>query len=237
MTQKPTSHTPNFNADPFELQIGAMVILHRAALLRHDRFTHNELLQASDDYLWYGRLLEKLGGKTPPWDPNSQNHVTPPELFHETADLIGHTQAIPNPSLGMDHRHFRLSARADAEKSKFGPTPRLSGALAVVELVKLPDGRWHVLHAEVRETYRRQGTATTLYDKIEAILGTKLRPSGWLSEDAYRFWEVRGCRFLKDAYRQMDHLPGLWLSVKALMTLRDISIAKLMDWDEDAKCS
>jgi hypothetical protein len=32
----------------------------------------------------------------------------------------------------------------------------------------------------------------------------------------------------------MDHLPGLWLSVKALMTLKDINIAKPMDWAEDA---
>jgi hypothetical protein len=232
----PLKPLPDLNA-AFDIQIGSMVILHRAGLLRHDRFTHNELIQACNDYLWYGQHLEKLSGKTPPWDPNSENEVTAPAVFFENADMVGLAQAIPNPSLGMDHRHFRLCHRADADKSKFGPSPRLSGALAVVDLVKHPDGRWQVLHAEVAETHRRQGMATMLYDRIEAILGTKLGPSGWLSEDAYHFWGARGCWFLKDGYRQVEHLPGMWLSAKALMLLRDIAMARMMDWSEGAKPS
>lgn len=83
MKQKSTSHTPNLTA-AFDIQIGSMVILHRAGLLRHDRFTHNELIQASNDYLWYGQLVEKLSSKAPPWDPNSDNEVTPPQVFYET---------------------------------------------------------------------------------------------------------------------------------------------------------
>src|SRR5262245_31715869 len=136
-------------ADPFEIQIGSMVILHRAGLLPHDRFAHDELIQACNDYLWYGQLLEKLSGKAAPWDPNSENEVTPSEVFYETVELVGLTQAIPRPSLGMDDRHFRVCSRSEAEKSKFGPTPRLSGALAVVDLVQHPDRRWQVLDAEV----------------------------------------------------------------------------------------
>jgi hypothetical protein len=233
MTQKSASQTLDLDA-AFDIQIGAMVILHRAALLRHDRFAHNELIQACNDYLWYGKHLEKLSGKTPPWDPNSENEATAPEVFFETAELIGLAQAIPNPSLGVNHRHFRLCHRDDADTSKFGPTPRLSGSLAVVDLVKHPDGRWQVLHAEVAEAHRRQGIATTFYDRIEAILGTRLGPSGWLSEDAYRFWEARGCRFLKYGYRQVEHLPGLWLSAKALITLREIAELKLRDFADDA---
>src|SRR5262245_37413137 len=112
--------------------------------------------------------------------------------------------------------------------------PRLSGSLAVVDLVQHPDARWQVLHAEVAQTHRRQGIATMLYDRIEAVLGTKLGPSGWLSEDAYLFWKARGCRFLEDGYRQVDHLPGLWLSFKAIMTMRDIATASLMDLADDA---
>lgn len=73
-----------------------------------------------------------------------------------------------------------------------------------------------------------------LYNEIEVIIGAKLRPSGWLSDDAYRFWEARGCWFLP-AYRQLDHLPGLWISAKAILCLRDIAVAQLMDRTEDAK--
>src|SRR5262245_21683600 len=123
-----------------------MVILHRAGLLPHDRFTHNELIQACKDYFWYGQLLQRLSGKAAPWDPNADNEVTPPQVFYETADVVGLTQAIPSPSLGMDHRHFRLCRRAEAKNSKFGPTPRLSCSLAAVDLVKHPDGRWQALH-------------------------------------------------------------------------------------------
>jgi hypothetical protein len=235
VTHNPAYRTLDLNADPFEIQIGAMVILRRAGLLRHDRFTHNELIQASNDFLWYGQLLQKVSRKTLPWDPNSENEVMPSRVFYETADLVGLTQAIPNPFLGMDRRHFRLSRRDGADKSKFGPTPRLSRSLAVVDLIKHPDGRWEVLHAEVAQTHRRQGIATLLYDKIEATLDTKLAPSGWLSEDAYLFWKARGCRFLEDAYRQVEHLPGMWLSAKAILRLRDITVAKMMDWGERTK--
>jgi hypothetical protein len=45
-----------------------------------------------------------------------------------------------------------------------------------------------------------------LYDRIAVILGTPLRPSGWLSEDAYRFWRAGGEKFI-DYYRQVEHLP------------------------------
>jgi hypothetical protein len=71
-----------------------------------------------------------------------------------------------------------------------------------------------------------------LYDRIEAILGTKLGPSGWLSDDAYLFWKARACRFLEDGYRQVEQLPGLWLSVKAIMTLRDIAVARMKDLED-----
>lgn len=237
-----TSQISGLLPNPFDIQIGAMVILHRAGLLRHDRLTHDELIQVSNDYLWYGQFLETMTGAEPPWDVNSENKVSDPEVFVETADLIGLTQANLSPSLGMEHRHFRLCRRADAQNSQFHPVPRLAGALAVVDLVQHPDGRWQVLHAEVAEAHRRQRLATSLYDWIEACLDTKLSPSGWLSEDAYRFWEARGCDFLKSAYRQVDHLPGMWLGAKSLLLLRDIAEARLLELEElkplsEGRCS
>ena len=54
--------------------------------------------------------------------------------------------------------------------------------------------RWRVLHAEVSQEHRRQGLATLLYDRIETFLGVKLHPSGWLSEDAYQFWQKRDAK-------------------------------------------
>ncbi len=91
MSRKHSPHNLDLNADPHEIQIGSIVIFHRATLMRHDRFTHNELIQACNDYLWYGRLSEKLSGKASPWDTNSENEVTPPGVFYEAASLVGLT--------------------------------------------------------------------------------------------------------------------------------------------------
>jgi hypothetical protein len=78
--------------------------------------------------------------------------------------------------------------------------------------------------------------ARMLYDRVQSALATRLYPSGWLSDDAYRFWQERGRHFLQ-WYRQLDHFKDMWLSPKALLTLRDIAVAQMMDWSEDAKAS
>ena len=227
MTGEHSKRVQSYHPDPFGIQIGALVVLHRAALLSQDAATHDALIEIANDYRWYGQLLEQQSGKNAPWDRNSKNAVTPPELFLETADLIGHTQSIPKPSLGMDYRHFRLTARAEAGNARFGPTPKMARSAAVVEVVQHPDERWQVLHAEVSPGWRRQGLATMLYDSIETILGTILRPSGWLTEDAYQFWRALGCEFLV-YYRQVEHLPELWISPKTLLNLKAIAETKLM---------
>ena len=69
-----------------------------------------------------------------------------------------------------------------------------------------------------------------LYDQIAALLDTKLRPSGWLSEDAYRFWQKRNPEAVQ-WHRQLDHLPGLWLSPKQLITLKAVAEEGLkLEW-------
>ena len=75
--RQPTPPGRSYQPDPFELQIGAMVVFHRAALLPHDRATHDALIQVANDYLWYGQYLEKLTGAAPPWDAIVSNDVTP----------------------------------------------------------------------------------------------------------------------------------------------------------------
>jgi ribosomal protein S18 acetylase RimI-like enzyme len=122
----------------------------------------------------YAHLLEKLNGKTPPWDRRSKNAATPSETFFESDEWVGLTQCVPSPSIGVEQRHFRLTPRADAANSRLHPSPKEAGAIAVIDLVKHPDSRWQVLHAEVSPTHRRQGIATLLYDKVEAILDTRL---------------------------------------------------------------
>jgi hypothetical protein len=126
--------------------------------------------------------------------------------------------------------------RAEAAVSRLHPNPQEAGSLAVVEVIKHPDNRWQVLHVEVSNEHRRRGIATMLYDRVQFALRTTLYPSGWLSDDAYRFWHNRGCHFLQ-WYRQVDCFKGMWISPKALLTLRDIAVAKMMDWSEDAKAS
>jgi hypothetical protein len=90
----------------------------------------------------------------------------------------------------------------------------MAHALAVVEVVQHPDERWQVL-------------ATMLYDRIEILLDTKLGPSGWLSENAYQFWQRRHPELVQ-WHRKHEHLPGLWVSPKTLLNLLVIAQAKLM---------
>ena len=198
--RQPTPPGRDYQPDPFELQIGSMVVFHRATLLHHDRATHDALIQVANDYLWYGQYLEKLTGATPPWDASATNDVTPPLLFLETEDWIAYTQSIPKPSLWWgpsslpplmctaDVDKGRLSSNASdgsrAGRGRTGPTSRQA-------LASPPCGS--------QRGRRRQGIATLLYDRIETLLDTKLKPSGWLSDDAYQFWQRRNPEFVQVA--------------------------------------
>ena len=208
--------------DPFEVQIASLVILHRRNFLGHDEAALAELAGLSEDHLDYGRQLEKLTGKPSPFDPHSKEEITPAEVFLETDEFVGHTQSVPKPSIGMEIRHFRLTPRAEAERSQLGPTPEMARSVAVVSLIQHPRMAWEVLHAETRVDHRRQGIATMFYDRIAAVLDTKLWPSGWLSEDAHRFWQKRNPEAVQ-WHRQLDHLPGLWLSPKQLITMKAVA--------------
>ena len=128
MTHALPRRTPDLTADPYDIEIGGLVIFHRAGLLRHDDAARAALVEASNDYFWYAHLLEKLNDKTPPWDRGSKNEATPPEVFYETAEWIGHTQSVPNPSIGLEQRHFRLTPRADAANSRRHPDPNEAGS-------------------------------------------------------------------------------------------------------------
>jgi hypothetical protein len=217
----------DYKLNPFEVQIASLVILYRREFLGHDDATFAELVWLSNDYLDHGRQLEKLAGMPSPFDPHSKEEVTPAEVFFETDEFVGHTQSAPKPLIGMEIRYFRLTPRAEAERSQIAPRPEMARSVAVVSLIQHPRGAWEVLHAETRADHRRQGVATMLYDQIAAFLDTKLWPSGWLSEDAYQFWLERNPEAVQ-WHRQLDHLPGLWLSPKQLITLKAVAEGTLM---------
>jgi len=54
----------------------------------------------------------------------------------------------------------------------------------------------------------RKARRGKLYDKIEQVLGTKLGPSGWLSEDAYRFWNAGRLRRWLANHPRTDRFPS-----------------------------
>jgi|SRR4029453_2096624 hypothetical protein len=81
MTGERSKRAQSYHPDPFDIQIGALVVLHRAALLSQDAATHDALIEIANDYRWYGQLLEQQSGTQPPWDRNSKNGVTPPRAI------------------------------------------------------------------------------------------------------------------------------------------------------------
>jgi hypothetical protein len=190
--------------------------------LQDDDSTSAELIGLSKDYLDYGRQLEKLSGEPSPFDPHSKEEITPAEAFFETDKFVGHTQSVPKPSVGMGIRHFRLTPRAEAQSSQLGPTPEMARPCPL----SASPYAWEVLHTETKAGHRRLGIATMFYERIAAFLDTRLQPSGWLSEDAYRFWQKRDSEAVQ-WHRQLDYLPGLRFSRKQLLTLKTIAEAKL----------
>lgn len=224
----PTEYQP----DPFALQITSLVIHRRAEFLPHIGPAFAELVRLAADFDRYGNLLAQLRGVPTPFDPKAKEVPTSVEVFLKTDEFVGYTQRVPRPSVGMDIRHFRLAARSEAAKSRLGPTPKMAGALAVMDLIQHPGLQWEVMHAEVAQQYRRRGFATMLYDHIEEILGTTLRASGWLSFDAYHFWQKRDPSVVQ-WHLELEHLPGLWVSPKQLLNLKAVAEIKLMDTIED----
>ena len=228
MTQSPQSHAGDYRPDPFALQITSLIIHRRAEFLAHSGCVFADLIELSADYDKYGKLLAELSGVPTPFDPNAKEVPTPVELFLETDEFVGYTQRVPRPSVGMEIRHFRLASRSEAGHTRLGPSPQMARSLAVIDLIQHPGLQWEVMHAEVGQQHRRQGIATMLYDRIEDVLQTTLRASGWLSLDAYRFWQQRDPSVVQ-WHLEVESLPGLWITPKQLLNLKAIAELKLME--------
>ena len=55
-----------------------------------------------------------------------------------------------------------------------------------------------------------------------------LRASGWLSLDAYRFWQQRDPSVVQ-WHLEVESSPGLWITPKQLLNLKAIAELKLME--------
>jgi len=240
----PTLLGHDHRPDPFDLQVNAMVLIHRATLLGYDKATHDLLLRLSEDYWSEGQYLAQLAGAVPPWDrggacvdfrqlvldtwdPSIRSAVMPSTPFLETDEWVGLVQSTTKPLLGRMRHHFRLASHADAPRSRPRPSPAAARAGAVVELVQHADGRWQIAHAEVVQAHRRRGVLTMLYDRIEDFLNVGLRPSGWLTDDALWFWDKRQPDLIQ-AYSRHEEMPGLWLSPETRLDLLAVAMGKLL---------
>ncbi len=219
-TADPAAFVRNYVPNPFNLQISGLVILFRARYLRHDADSLANLKDIAATALREARALIKETGEPSPFNPRAREEYTPPELFWETEEFVGHSQRILRPRIGMEARHFRLVRREDEERSKTATTPEEIEPVAYADLIQHHETFWwQVLHVEVQPSFRRQGIATRLYDRMAEVLECEMRPSAWLSEEAYQFWTKRA-HFSMDWYRKHDTFGGLWINPKALLNVR-----------------
>lgn len=68
-------------------------------------------------------------------------------------------------------------------------------ALAEMYLIQHPDGAWEIEQVAVKE--KRQGVGSKLYAAVEADLGIRMSPSGFLSPQGYAFWKKRSPESVK----------------------------------------
>jgi hypothetical protein len=218
--------------DPTALRVAARVIQRRAALAPEDAETAAELIEYAADFCELAAMLEGRPDSVPapdalncPIDAGATGR--PSMLFMETTDFVGFVRSAPLTALGLELRSFRLAPQDAA-------SPREAPPVAVVELIGRPDEGWEILHAEVDPSRRRKGLATRLYDRIEEVLATTLRPSGWLSEDAYAFWRSRSPDAVA-GHRRVEPFLHLWISPGQLLNLMTIDRSKLEAWLESAR--
>ncbi len=210
--------TPGYIPEPYNLQISSLIVLYRALYLQLDDEILADLQHISANFLREANSLIQESRQPSPFSPAPEEEYMPPEVFLETTEFAGHTQRLLRPKIGMELRHFRLVPREDAERSLMAQDPKISGMIAFVDLIQHPNTWWQVAHAQVSPPLRRQGMATMLYDRIAEVLNCEMRPSGWLSEDGYRFWRKRAPVSM-EWYQQVGRLGSLWLNPKAVLNL------------------
>jgi hypothetical protein len=123
MTGEHSKRAQSYHPDPFEIQIGALVVLHRAALLSQNATAHDALIEIANDYRWYGQLLEQQSGTKAPWHRNSKNDVAPPRAIpgyrrfdwsHSIHSKTFSGHGLPTLPLDTSRRSQERAFRSDA---------------------------------------------------------------------------------------------------------------------------
>lgn len=209
----------DYRPDPSALRISAVVIRRRADQPGLDPQAVTDLIDYASDYWEFAALID---GRRPARRLEPAPASAPAEIFLTTETLTGSMESRRMPSIDVEIKTFSLAA-----------TSHPDAPVATVDLIQHANGAWEVLHAEVEPGRRRQRLATTLYDRIEEVLGVEIRPSGWLSEDAYAFWRRRNADSVA-GYRQVEPLLQLWISPKQLLNLMTIDRTKIEAWMQSA---
>lgn len=126
-----------------------------------------------------------------------------------------------------------------------GVEPDLRGPAAKALLEQRPDGRWEVSWMDVRRNLRGDGRGAeligNLYDAIERQYGIKMRPSGHLTPDGYRFWSGKASRPGRDPelvkYHQLVedsdwHSPRYIKDEIDRLDRRIEDLDPIQDWEE-----
>lgn len=239
MPEKPDAPLDSFDEDgdyrpdACSLRISAAVLHRRAELAGLDAEAATDLIGYASDF-W--ELAARIDGRRPDLAlPDLALEAMSDEMGAEIFIAAeGLTCAVASgrlPSIGVETRTFRLVASElvaseVAAIEEPAAIERPGASVASASLIRHASGAWEVLHAEVASGHRRKGLASLLYDRMDERLGVKIRPSGWLSEDAYAFWRRRDA-FAVAAYRRIEPFLDLWISPKQLLNLMTIDLAKI----------
>lgn len=202
----------DYRPDACSLRISAAVLHRRAELTGLDPEVARDLIEYASDF-W--ALAASIDGRRPELAFGALPDDAPAEVFTGQDGLKCVAAGGCVPSIGAGTQTFSV---ASVERPE---TP-----VASASLIRHPGGMWEVFHVEVAPSNRRGGLASLLYDRIETFLDVRLRPSGWLSEDAYAFWRRRDALAVA-GHRRIEPFLNFWISPKQLLNLMIIDVAKI----------
>lgn len=178
-----------------------------------------EAVQGTRDVPAGGRPTEAVAsgdiGATPKGGPKP---VTGTETFKIEGFTGVRTAEVPAKGK-IASRVYRVYPEGVKVNRIKAPGKSLGKALGRVKISQHPDGRWEVGDVEIGKGIRRQKVASRLYDQIEADLGIKLQPSGWLLNDGLAFWNYRNSGAVKN--HRFSKANGHHLSPKQIRVQLD----------------
>lgn len=211
----PADYTPT----PFDLQISGFIVARRARCLELDPEARSALQETSARFFLAADTMLEVNPLPSTFNPGSSDEPGPQEIVFEDDGLVCIRQVVERPRIGTAIQHFRFVPEHRAADSRMAVPAREANSAAVMEIIRHPDRRWEVSHIDVVPEFRGQGLAALLYFQLWQLMGPMMRPSGWLSEDAYRYHGHTSPRHL-EWYRKDPGGSGLWVSPKQMVHMR-----------------